>query len=165
MQDAQLSDLYTRYGYLVHRRCLQLLRRPEDAEDALQETFLRIRRLDAAPAEDGSTLAWLYTIARRVSFDLLEKRRRDPVADDGQLADLERRGHGEAADADRRALVGAALRQLDGKTRTIGVLHHLDGYTQEEVAERTGFSRKTVGKRLQRFEAQLRSLWRPGEEA
>lgn len=159
MDDAQLADLYTRYGYLVHRRCLQLLQRTQDAEDGLQETFLRVKRLDAAPSEGGSTLAWLYTIARRVCFDLMERRRRDPVADEDQLASLERRGHGEAEDADRRALVGAALRQLDGTTRTIGVLHYLDGYTQEEVAARTGYSRRTIGKKLQLFEERVRALW------
>lgn len=159
MDDTQLADLYTRYGYLVHRRCLQILQRNEDAEDALQETFLRLRRLGATPSEGGSTLAWLYTVARRVSFDLLEKRRRDPVADEDQLASLERRGEGAAEDADRRALVGAALRQLDGKTRAIGVLHHLDGYTQEEVAAQTGYSRRTVGKKLQQFEERIRVLW------
>lgn len=164
MDDTQLADLYTRYGYLVHRRCLQLLRNPADAEDALQETFLRLKRLDASPSEAGSTLAWLYTVARRVAFDLLEKRRRAPVAGAHDLLDLERRGEGEPADADRRALVGAALRDLDGDTRTIGVLHHLDGYTQEEVAARTGYSRRTVGKKLARFEERLREIWRRGKE-
>jgi len=159
MDDIQLADLYTRYGYLVHRRCLQLLRSNEDAEDALQETFLRLKRLGATPDDAGSTLAWLYTVARRVAFDLMEKRRRAPVASEGELLALEQRGEGEPADADRRALVGAALRELDADTRTIGVLHHLDGYTQEEVAERTGFSRKTVGKKLQRFDERIRELW------
>jgi RNA polymerase sigma-70 factor, ECF subfamily len=163
MDDAQLADLYTRYGYLVHRRCQQLMQRTEDAEDALQETFLRVKRLGAAPSDGGSTLAWLYTIARRVCFDLMEKRRRDPVASEDQLASLERRGHGAAEDADRRALVGAALRQLDGTTRTIGVLHYLDGYTQDEVAARTGYSRRTIGKKLQLFEERVRVLWRGGK--
>jgi len=164
MDDAQLADLYERYGALVHRRCLQLLRRPEDAEDALQETFLRLKRLDAAPDEAGSTLAWLYTVARRVAFDLLERRGRTPVASEGELLALERNGAGEPSDADRRALVGAALRELDADTRTIGVLHHLDGYTQEEVAARTGYSRRTVGKKLQRFEERLREIWERGKE-
>ncbi|WP_407653898.1 sigma factor [Archangium lipolyticum] len=36
--------MYEQYGDLAHRRCLQLVRRPEDAEDALQETFPRVRR-------------------------------------------------------------------------------------------------------------------------
>ncbi len=158
MDDAWLGQLYERYGFLVHRRCMQLVRRPEDAEDALQETFLRVKRY--GPPRDGeATLAWLYTVAARCCFDLMEKRGREPVADDSQLAAVEELGGGCAEDADRRALLGAALRTLDGKTRTIGVLHYLDGYTQEEVAEQTGFSRKTVGKKLKTFEDRIRQLF------
>jgi RNA polymerase sigma-70 factor (ECF subfamily) len=158
MDDVQLARLYEQYGYLVHRRCLQLVRRPEDAEDALQETFLRVKRY-GAPREGGSMLAWLYTIAQRCCFDLLERRGREPTAEQEQLAALEERGEGSSEDADRRALLGLALRQLDDKTRTIGVLHFLDGYTQEEVAEKTGFSRRTIGKKLQQFEDRIRQLW------
>ncbi|MBN1204339.1 MAG: sigma-70 family RNA polymerase sigma factor [Myxococcaceae bacterium] len=158
MDDVQLARLYEQYGYLVHRRCLQLVRRPEDAEDALQETFLRVKRYDG-PREGGSLLAWLYTIAQRCCFDLLERRGREPTLEEGQLAALEERGQGSPEDGDRRALLGLALRQLDGKTRTIGVLHFLDGYTQEEVAAQTGYSRRTIGKKLQQFEQRLRQLW------
>jgi len=158
MDDVQLARLYEQYGYLVHRRCLQLVRRPEDAEDALQETFLRVKRY-GAPREGGSMLAWLYTIAQRCCFDLLERRGREPTAEQEQLAALEERGEGSPEDADRRAMLGLALRQLDDKTRTIGVLHFLDGYTQEEVAEKTGFSRRTIGKKLQQFEDRIRQLW------
>ncbi|WP_158502181.1 RNA polymerase sigma factor [Vitiosangium sp. GDMCC 1.1324] len=158
MDDAWLARLYEQYGYLVHRRCLQLVRRPEDAEDALQETFLRVRRY-GPPREEGSLLAWLYTVAARCCFDLVERRGREPVAEEAQLATLEAHGQGSPDDADRRALLGVALRQLDGKTRTIGVLHFLDGYTQEEVAEQTGYSRRTVGKKLKLFEERIRQLW------
>lgn len=159
MDDAQLAGLYEQYGYLVHRRCLHLVRRPEDAEDAMQETFLRVKRY-GAPREGGSMLAWLYTVAARCCFDLMERRGREPVAEEAQLATLEQHGEGSPEDADRRALLGVALRQLDGKTRTIGVLHFLDGYTQEEVAEQTGYSRRTVGKKLKLFEERIRQLWR-----
>lgn len=172
MDDALLAQLYERYGYLVHRRCLALVRTPADAEDALQETFLRAKRYGrtrpgaaGGDAGGGSTLAWLYTIAANCCFDLMKKRGREPVADEADQLALEHHGHGSAGDADRRALVGLALRQLDEKTRTIGVLHFLDGYTQEEVAAQTGYSRKTVGKKLQAFEDRVRRIFqaRPPE--
>jgi DNA-directed RNA polymerase specialized sigma24 family protein len=54
-----------------------------------------------------------------------------------------------------RATLGAALRQLDARVCEIGVLHYLDGYTQEEVAERTGYSRRTIGTKLRAFEEHL----------
>lgn len=161
MDDVQLSQLYERYGYLVHRRCQQILRNAADAEDAFQEVFLRVRRLGAAPREGGSTLAWLYTIAQRCCFDLMERQKKEPVAEEHQVTAFEARGQGSGADADQRALVAMALRQLDDKTRTIGVLHFLDGYTQEEVAAQTGLSRPTVAKRLQKFQERIRQLVQP----
>lgn len=155
MTDTELAALYAQYGYLVHRRCLAIVRNRADAEDALQETFLRVRRYGNAQST-GSTLAWLYTIASRCCFDLMERKGRERPADDDELRAFENVGQGSSEDPDRRALVGAALRTLDGTTRTIGVLHYLDGFTQEEVAERTGYSRKTVGKKLKHFESLLR---------
>jgi len=59
---------------------------------------------------------------------------------------------GGPVDSDRRAIVAAVLRKMDSKIREIGVLHHLNGMTQEEVAENTGYSRRTVGKKLKSFE-------------
>jgi DNA-directed RNA polymerase specialized sigma24 family protein len=40
------------------------------------------------------------------------------------------------------------------------VLHYLGGFTQDEVAEASGYSRKTVGKKLRAFVARLEQRWR-----
>jgi RNA polymerase sigma-70 factor (ECF subfamily) len=154
----ELEALYAQYGYLVHRRCLAILRDPDDANDALQEVFLRVQRSDG-PREAGATLPWLYAIAANLSFDLLRRKKRiTRGAEDEQAADG--RGAGDDADGDRKALLGGVLRRLDERTRNIGVLHYVGGYTQEEVAERLGLSRRTVGKRLKLFEDRLRAEWR-----
>jgi len=157
LADDALTKLYEQYGYLVHRRCLALVRNPADAEDALQETFLRVRRYGTQPT--GSTLAWLYTIASNVCFDLMSKKKREEPTADEVMERNDLRADGTPDDGDRRAVVGAVLRTLDEKTREIGVLHYLDGYTQEEVASQTGFSRKTVGKKLKVFEDLFRRAW------
>jgi RNA polymerase sigma-70 factor, ECF subfamily len=157
LADHELRRMYEQYGYLVHRRCLALVRNPADAEDALQETFLRVRRYGAP--QTGATLAWLYTTASRVCFDLMAKRRREEPTSDEDLGRSEAASQGSAADGDRRAVIGAVLRTLDTRTRTIGVLHYLDGYTQEEVAMQTGISRKTIGKKLKVFEDMFRRAW------
>ena len=154
VSDQELAALYQQYGYLVHRRCLSLTGNAADAEDALQETFLRVKRYGARP--ETSPLAWLYTIAQRCAFDLMAKRKREEPAAPEDLSKLDARAEGEAEDADKRAVLGAVLRNMDSKTRDIGVLHYLDGYTQEEVASQTGYSRKTVGKKLKLFEEVFR---------
>lgn len=157
MTDLELATLYEQYGFLVQRRCLALLGNAADAEDAVQETFLRVRRLGARP--DTSPLAWLYTIASHCAFDLISKRRRESPESPEKLPELDTRRAGSGDDPDHRAVIGAVLRTLDDNTRTIGVLHYVDGYTQEEVAVQTGYSRKTVGKKLKAFEDLFRAAW------
>src|SRR4051812_771146 len=61
----------------LDRHCARLLRSPADAEDALQETFLRAWR--ALHTCRSSPRPWLYRIATNVCFDLLAARRTAPV--------------------------------------------------------------------------------------
>jgi RNA polymerase sigma-70 factor (ECF subfamily) len=151
----QLASLYSQYGYYVHRRCMALMGSAAEADDALQEVFLRVQRY-GRPEATGSDQGWLYSIATRVCFDL-KARKKETSVDPIELPAMEQRNNG--ADGDVRAVVGMALRNMDAKTAELGVMHHLDGYTQEEMAERTGISRKTIGKKLAVFEALVRQVF------
>jgi RNA polymerase sigma-70 factor (ECF subfamily) len=153
--DAELSQLYQRTGFLVHRRCLQLLRSQSAADDAVQEVFMRVLRYHRDQGGE-SMLGWLYGIAANVCFDQLKQQARHR-ADADAAESVERPGAEQ--DPDRQAVVGAVLRQLDPRTREVGVRHFLDGMTQEEVADSTGYSRRTVGKKLALFEAEFRRLF------
>lgn len=158
LENDALAELYRRYGYLVHRRCLAIVQDGADADDALQEVFLRVRRYGDTE-RGGSTLAWLYAISFRVCCDQLDRRRKEPPSTPDALAALELRSVGSGEDAERRALLGGALRAVGPKTREIAVLHFLDGMTQEETAAASGYSRKTVGKKLHAFVSLLKSRW------
>jgi RNA polymerase sigma factor (sigma-70 family) len=155
LQNLEIGALYERYGYYVQRRCLALLGNAADAEDVTQEVFMRVQRYQSsltAPA----TLAWLYTIATRCCFDRGRRRAAEEPADPLGLAELDARYSGDARDGDRRAVALQLLHRLDDDGREIALLHHLEGLTQEEVAARTGYSRKTVGKKLAQFADALR---------
>lgn len=152
---AQLTALYRQYGYYVHRRCAALLGSSAEADDALQEVFMRVQKY-GRPEATGSDLGWLYAIATRVCFDLKAKKKEESV-DPAELPRLDARGTQE--DPDLRAVVGLALKSMDERTAELGVMHHFDGYTQEEMAAKTGISRKTIGKKLQVFEALVRQVF------
>lgn len=153
MNEGELRQLYERYAYLIFRRCRTLLSNRADAEDAMHEVFVRAQRHQ--PRANEAPLAWLYTAATSVCFDVMRRRRTVNAAAD-RLESLDVRVTGHALDADRNALIGRALRELDEDVCQIGLLHHLGGLTQEEVGEQLGLSRKTVGKKLQRFDEALR---------
>ena len=146
--------------YVEHRGVvLGFLRRrlgAQAAEDAFQETFLRARRYGGPPRGAPVTLAWLYTIANHCCFDLLRKHGRERPADPEATAGLSGPAGG---DVERDLILRKMVGRIDARTREIGLLHHLGGLTQEEVASRLGTSRKTVGRKLALFEALLRGLW------
>lgn len=158
MTNQTLAQLYTQYGALVHRRCRALLGTEADANDALQETFMRVQRYP--PDGVQAMLPWLYGVATRVCFDALASRRRSqPMAQRvvGRLKEL--LGGATAGSAEERMSVGSELARLDETTREMALLHWLDGMTQEEVAQRTGYSRKTVGQKLKAAETTLRAAF------
>lgn len=151
MHDWELAERYEKYGYLVYRRCLAIVGNRVDAEDAMQEVFIRAQRFRQR-YDHETPLAWLYTIATHCCFDLLKKGRRSEVMAPDELAAFDRRQVGSADEGDVRAMVGAVLRSLDRLTGEIGVMHYLGGLTQDEIGEQTGYSRRTIGKKLRRFE-------------
>lgn len=116
----------------------------------MQEVFLRAQRF--RPSYDEQTpLAWLYTLAAHCCFDLKKKKGRLEVLAPDALEAVDLRQTGSAKEADRRAIITLTLERLDSTTRDIGLLHHLGGLTQDEVAEATGYSRRSIGKKLKTF--------------
>jgi RNA polymerase sigma factor (sigma-70 family) len=72
----EVEEAYKQYGGLVRLRCRRILNNHVDADDALQETFMRLWRYGTTYREAGSRLAWLYQVARRCCFDRLSKQQR-----------------------------------------------------------------------------------------
>jgi RNA polymerase sigma-70 factor (ECF subfamily) len=154
LNERDLRQHYERYSYLVFRRCRTLLQSRADAEDAMQEVFVRAQQ--HTPKPDEAPLAWLYTVATNVCIDLARRRSRaTPTAPDA-LAEADFRVVGSSLDGDRVALVGRALRELPEDVCQIGLLHYLGGLTQEEIGVERDLSRKTVGKKLGVFDEALK---------
>ncbi len=157
-REEELSQLYARYAFAIHRRCVQLLRNCADADDALQEVFLRVQRYRHTRT-GFSTLAWLQAIAFNCCWDLQKHRRRERPVDHQALYRLDCGAQACSADPDTRALVAVILRKVESGIREIGILHHLNGLTQDEVASEKGYSRRTIGKKLQTFDELFKSYW------
>lgn len=157
LADADVAALTLRYGPMVLRRCRRLLRDEEEARDACQDVFVRIvvhrRRLD------GQALSsLLFRIATNVCLNRLRDRRRAPV--DGDDAVLARIACAEepGAVSHARLLLDRLFERHPASSRTIAVLHFVDGLTLEETAAHTGLSVSGVRNRLRRLREALREL-------
>ena len=158
MPDERLHDLYRRYGPAIYWRCLKLLRDEAAAEDAAQETFLRVyTHLESAPEPDEAQ-RWIWRIATNYCLNELRARgyRPEPRA---ELPDRAGSGSFEALLADRE-LVAQIIGRVDEKLRVIAFAHYVDGLDHVEVARRLGISRRTVAARLEAFDDHARKIAR-----
>ena len=125
-----------------------------DVEDVVQESYLRIWR-SRALQPIHSTKAFLFTIARHVALNLLDRQRSSPVIFVGDLAvspALEDKPCvGETVGKQEKLqLLVQALASLPPRCREITVLRKLKGVPQREVAEQLGIAEKTVEEQVAR---------------
>jgi len=150
MDAFDVSAITLRYGPMVLRRCRRLLRNEDEALDACQDVFVRVlERQSTLEARYPSSL--LYRIATTVCLNRIRDRGRKPENAEEELlyriAAADEVGPGTEA----RLLLDRLFQRHPVSSRTIAVLHHVDGLTLDEVAESTGLSVSGVRKRLRRL--------------
>lgn len=143
------SNYYLQFGPPVYRRCLRLLRDPEEAKDATQEVFIKLLR-DLDRFEDKTAaLRWTYRVATNHCLNVLRDRDHRQRSSDGVSTGLALDEN--AADYPAQSLAHQVLDRFDAQTQAIAVGVFVDGMKHEEVAELLGISRRTVSRKLERF--------------
>ena len=155
--------LYDRYVSRVHGLTLHILGHPMLAEEATQDTFLKLwSRARQYLAERGPFLPWLLTIARRVALDRVRLESRRPVLSDSNdpesiwqnLPDLE-----STTDESRWRSMYFAVQALHPDQRKVIELAYYQGMSQSEIAEVLGWPLGTVKTRLRTAMENLRAVW------
>jgi RNA polymerase sigma-70 factor, ECF subfamily len=152
----RVTELYRRYGPAIYWRCLRLLRDEAAAEDAAQETYLRVHtHLESAPDE---ALRWIWRIATNYCLNEIRARASRPLPSEA-LPESAGPESLEELLADRE-LVARIVARSDEKLRVIAFAHYVDGLDHVEVAARLGLSRRTVAARLEQFHERARKFVR-----
>jgi RNA polymerase sigma-70 factor (ECF subfamily) len=152
-----VDALYRKYGPMVLRRCRALLIDEEQAMDAAQETFVKLIRYQDR-LDDRAPSSMLYTIATNVSLNLIRASRRRPrSAGDEALERIASTDDVQSRVLDRTVIDGIFGRER-ASTRTMAVMHYVDGMTLEEVAGHVGLSVSGVRKRLRQLKERTRAL-------
>jgi RNA polymerase sigma-70 factor (ECF subfamily) len=142
------------YAGLV-RRLVVVLGDADEAQDVAQDAYLQAFR--AWERFDGADVrAWLYTIALRIAFNQLRRRKRWLAA----IKRIEPKPWSDTVDPD----LWAALTDLDPQMRSALMLNVVDGYTQMEIAEMLSVPVGTVSSWISRGRARLREALAPREQ-
>jgi RNA polymerase sigma-70 factor (ECF subfamily) len=168
-EDAAVAELYDRFGPLVYKAARQALPSRAEAEDAVQEVFVRLwRTADRFDPRRAKLVTWVMLITRRHLIDKLRRRgvRPDAAALGAEPLDAASTGGTVSPTVERisdeqRLWLEAKLRELPEIQRAVIERAYLQGFTLREVSEQLNAPLGTVKSALSRGLLRLRD--RSGE--
>lgn len=155
MNPTLLEQVVRQYADMVYRLALAYLRNPADAEDVLQDVFLRYAEKAPAFREEEHRKAWLLRVTAnrcRSHFRTARFRRSAPLEAAANAA----------APTPEPSPLADALAALPGKYRSVVHLHYYENLSTEEIAAVTGQRASTVRSQLTRARTLLRDMLKGG---
>ena len=133
-----------------------------EAEDAVQETFVRVHRHAGRFSGEASFSTWMFRILINTCLDALRRRRRRPEAalDDSPLPPEEGSLHGAERVALRRM-----IQELPERRRSVVLLHEVEGFSHSEIAEILEITEANSKWILFDTKRQLRASWLAGSSS
>jgi RNA polymerase sigma-70 factor, ECF subfamily len=161
--------LVDRHGRTLHRLAYRITGSADDAEDVVQEAFIRAYRQLASWDGRAAVSTWLHRITVNCALDLLRSRQRRPE-DSGREETL--MSHHEpgtpqerhARGSEIREAVARAMESLSTNERTAFVLRHFEGMSIDEIGRALGTkvnaTKHTVFRAVQKLRQELEPLVR-----
>lgn len=155
------GQLYQNTDKTIYSYLLSIARSPQDAEELMQETYLKVWTSAAGYRAQGKPLAWMFTIARNLCYMRFRDQRRESELG---LDELSNRELGEFCaqieDAADKVVLHAALRILKEDERQIVLLHTAAGLKHREIASSLQMPLATVlskyNRAMKKLQAHLR---------
>lgn len=136
------------YGYI-----LSILKNPDDAEDIMQDTYLKICNSADMYNAQGKPMAWIFTIARNLCLMKLRRGSRQVDLPDFEWEQLEGKNH--TISTEDRMVLDAAFSQISSEESQIIMMHIISGLKHREIADILDMPLATV---LSKYNRALKKL-------
>lgn len=165
---AEFARLVEVYSDQIYRLALKFLGDTQDAEDVLQETFIKALRSVSGFEGRSSLSTWLYRIAVNEALMVIRKRKGATVSIDEEKADSEGESEpveivdwcclpeSELMSAEARRFLDSAIQHLTPALSAVFVLRDIQGLSVRDTAETLNISEAAVKTRLLRARLKLR---------
>lgn len=166
------SALILPYEKRMYHYALRMLKDPHEAEDALQEAFLKAYKNLSTYHGEASFSTWLYTILNRLCLDILRKKKRtgeegflslNQTSKDEEDYELQIEDNAPSPEEAYRKKevmqeLAKALDKLSEEHRAVILMRDINGLDYDAIAKITGTSLGTVKSRLNRARLNLRKI-------
>jgi len=154
---AAFERIYRTHGDRMKSIAYNHLGNVSDAEDAVQETFLKIHRAASTFTGEASFSTWMYRILINTCYDALRKRQRHPE-DQEEEGSFER--HAPNVDDTKRIALRKLLESLPEQRRTVFSLFEIEGLSHAEIAGVLGITEANSKWILFSTKKQLQEAWK-----
>lgn len=156
------EEIYRTFGDRMKSIAWNHLGNLSDAEDAVQETFLKIHRAAATFTGEASFSTWMFRILVNTCYDILRKRKRrveeTPIDDTSDTLD---RSAASVDDA-KRITLRKLLAELPEQRRSVFTLFEIEGLSHAEIGEILGISEGNSKWILFATKKELQEKWKRG---
>lgn len=146
--DQAFTELYYATYRQIYGFLLSLTKNKEDAEDLMQNTFIKIRNGAHLYKKQGTPMTWMCAIAKNQFLDFARKYGKNRTVDFGEVENYISEGIDSGNDTsqqvENKMLLEEAFSILDEQERTIVVMHMIDGMKHREISDITGLPQATV---------------------
>ncbi len=156
------NTLVNRYKDRLFNVLYRMLSSEDEANDLLQETFLRVWQHKMSYDFRFAFSTWIYTIALNLARNELRRRKKIKFLDIFDFADkLAAKEEKKDTSANLKTLLDAEMKRLPEKYKTAFLLRDVDNLSYEEIAQVLGVPLGTVKSRVNRARAILRTRLKP----
>jgi RNA polymerase sigma-70 factor (ECF subfamily) len=176
------KSLVRRYEARLYNAAFRILGNSEEAEEVVQDTCIKLHQNLDKFRSQSTFAAWIFRIAHNTCLDKLRTKQRrggsfkffsfDPQSTSDSEAEDSGLVVSQAADptpnpaekldmTEQGSIITESLKQLPENQRTVVVLHDIEGFSYQEIAEIVGTNLGTVRSRLHYGRLKLRELLEP----
>lgn len=172
--------LVDRYQNRLYNAAFRILSNSQESEEVVQETFIRVLKNLEKFRNQASFAAWVFKVAHNLCIDIIRAKQRrgklpemvfDPQSTTdqndqtevnlgvvSQIADSEPGPEQQVDEQEKEEIIATSLGRLSESQRTVIVLHDIEGFSYEEIAEIVGASVGTVRSRLHYGRLKLKEM-------
>ena len=130
------KELFDLFKDRVFSTSVRMLGNIQDAEDVSQEVFIKIFKNIKYFKGDSSLTTWIYKISVNTCFDNLKKQKKQKKSESFDSEDImPLTSHSERPSGTIKIIIENEISKLPEKYRTVFILHEIDGFKHEEIAE------------------------------